>query len=32
MLQGSLLEFADKMNEVMPGIIQGFARRQADEL
>jgi len=32
MLQSSLLEFADKMNEVMPGIIQGFARRQADEL
>ena len=32
MLQNSLLEFADKMNEIMPGIIQGFARRQADEL
>ena len=32
MLQDSLLQFADKMNEVMPGIIQGFARRQADEL
>ncbi len=32
MLQSSLLEFADKMNEVMPGIIQGFARRQTDEL
>lgn len=32
MIQSPLLEFADKMNEVMPGIIQGFARRQADEL
>jgi len=32
MAQDSLLEFADKMNEIMPGIIQGFARRQADEL
>jgi len=32
MVQDTLLEFADKMNEVMPGIIQGFARRQADEL
>lgn len=32
MAQDSLLEFADKMNEVMPGVIQGFARRQANEL
>ena len=27
-----LAEFADKMNEVMPVLIQGFARRQANEL
>jgi len=26
------LEFADRMNEVMPGIMQGFARRQVNEL
>ncbi|MFH1889022.1 MAG: MarR family transcriptional regulator [Candidatus Omnitrophota bacterium] len=32
MSQSSLLEFADKMSEVMPGVIQGFARRQANEL
>lgn len=32
MVQGSLLEFARKMNELMPAVIQGFARRQADEL
>ncbi len=28
----SLLEFADKMNEIMPVIIKGFARRQSNEL
>ena len=27
-----LAEFADEMNEVMPVLIQGFARRQANEL
>jgi DNA-binding MarR family transcriptional regulator len=32
MVQGSLLEFARQMNEVMPVIAQGFARRQANEL
>ena len=32
MFDNSLLEFADKMNEVLPRIIQGFARRQAGEL
>lgn len=32
MLQNSLSEFADKINEIMPGIIQGFSRRQANEL
>lgn len=31
-MQNSLFEFADRMNQVMPVIIQGFARRQADEL
>lgn len=28
----SIAEFADKMNEVMPVLIQEFARRQANEL
>lgn len=28
----SLSEFADKMNEIMPVLIQEFARRQANEL
>ena len=32
MLQESLLEFANKINEVMPVIIREFARRQANEL
>lgn len=32
MLQNSLLEFANKMNEVMPVVIKDFARRQANEL
>lgn len=32
MPQGSLLQFADKMNEVMPQVIKGFARRQDNEL
>jgi DNA-binding MarR family transcriptional regulator len=32
MRQVSILKFADKMNEVMPVIIKGFARRQTDEL
>lgn len=32
MPQYSLSEFADKMNEIMPVLIQEFARRQANEL
>jgi len=32
MTQAHLLEFADKMNEIMPVIMQGFARRQVNEL
>lgn len=32
MVQDSLLEFARRMNEVMPVIAQGFARRQASKL
>lgn len=32
MLRISLLEFADKMNEVMPVLMREFARRQIDEL
>lgn len=32
MAKYSLSEFADKMNEVMPVLIQEFARRQANEL
>lgn len=32
MSQDPLLEFARKINEVMPVIAQGFARRQANEL
>lgn len=32
MTQDPLLEFARQMNEVMPVIVQGFARRQAQEL
>ncbi|MFH0912725.1 MAG: MarR family transcriptional regulator [Candidatus Omnitrophota bacterium] len=32
MAQAALLEFADKMNEIMPIIMQGFARRQVNEL
>ena len=32
MSQDSLLEFADEINKIMPAIIQGFARRQANEL
>ena len=32
MVQDSLLEFADKMNQVMPVIIKEFAKRQANEL
>ncbi len=28
----SLLEFADKMSQIMPEIIKGFARRQTNEL
>lgn len=28
----SLLEFADKMNEIMPSLIREFSRRQANEL
>lgn len=32
MVELSLLEFADKMNALMPGIIKEFARRQANEL
>ncbi len=32
MCEISLLEFADKMNEVMPVVLREFARRQADEL
>ncbi|MDP3142887.1 MAG: MarR family transcriptional regulator [Candidatus Omnitrophota bacterium] len=32
MSQISLLEFADKMNEVMPTVMKEFARRQVDEL
>ena len=32
MVQDSLLEFADKMNQMMPIIIKEFAKRQANEL
>lgn len=32
MVEISLLEFADKMNQVMPMIIKEFIRRQANEL
>mgnify|MGYP001614567880 FL=1 len=32
MVQVSLLEFADKMNEIIPVIIKGFSRRLATEL
>jgi DNA-binding MarR family transcriptional regulator len=32
MVEDSLLEFARRMNEVMPVIAQGFARRQASKL
>lgn len=32
MMPLTLSEFADRMNEVMPLIIKGFARRQANEL
>lgn len=32
MMQDSLLEFARRMNEVMPVIAQGFARRQVNKL
>lgn len=32
MLPRSLLEFADRINKVMPQIIKEFARRQANEL
>ena len=32
MSEDSILQFADRMNELMPEVIQGFARRQADEL
>ena len=32
MSQDDLLEFARKMNEVIPAIAQGFARRQANKL
>ncbi len=32
MMKGTLLAFADKMNEIMPVIMQGFARRQVNEL
>lgn len=32
MVQNALFEFADKINEIMPAIIQGFTRRQANEL
>lgn len=28
----SLVEFADKINELMPQILKGFSRRQSDEL
>lgn len=32
MAQSSLSAFADQINEVMPAVIKGFARRQANEL
>lgn len=32
MLQGSLSEFGGKINELLPQVIQGFVRRQANEL
>lgn len=32
MLQVSLLEFVDKMSQIMPEIAKGFSRRQAAEL
>lgn len=32
MSQAPLLEFADKMNEILPSVIKGFAKRQAYEL
>ncbi|MDD4940146.1 MAG: MarR family transcriptional regulator [Candidatus Omnitrophica bacterium] len=32
MFHGSLSKFADQINELMPQVIQGFARRQANEL
>lgn len=32
MIQVSLSEFADKLNEIMPVIIKGFTKRQANEL
>lgn len=32
MLKNGLFKFADKINEIMPVIIQGFSRRQSNEL